>query len=167
MPQLLWDASGLAKRYYSEAGTAIVNALFSAAPASVMAVTYIGYAETAALLRRKLNQRAIDFPAFQQAHLLLETEALLSTAFRLVSVDDSDVLAGVALTDLHNINASDAAILSAYLRYTQARPPDAPRCLLVASDQRLIRAAQAEGLHTLNPELVTLPDLAALLAERP
>ncbi len=66
MPQLLWDASGLSKRYYSENGTATVNALFSAARPSVMSVTCIGYAEAAAILRRKLNQGDTKFAAFQK-----------------------------------------------------------------------------------------------------
>lgn len=113
MPQLIWDASGLAKRYYSELGTATVNALFSAISVSAMAVIYVGYAESAAILRRKLNQGDIDFTAFQQARLLLETEVLFSALFGLLSVTDDDVLTGISLTDLHNINSADAAILAA------------------------------------------------------
>lgn len=164
MPQLLWDASGLAKRYYGETGTATVNALFSVTPAPVMVVTYLGYAETAAILRRKLNQRDITFSTFRQARLLLETEALLDTVFSLLSVEDPDVLTGVELTDLHNINSTDASILAAYLRYAQSQPQDAPSCVLVAADRRLIRAAEAEGLRTLNPELVPATDIPAFLA---
>ena len=163
MPQLLWDASGLAKRYYSEAGTATANALFSAAPASTMAVTFIGYAETAAILRRKFNQGDVDFATFQQTRLLLETEVLLNAEFSLLSVENTDVLDGVALTDLHNINSTDASILAAYLRYARAQPSHAPPCVLIAADRRLIRAAEAEGLRTLNPELVPAPDMPAYL----
>lgn len=64
----------------------------------------------------------------------------------------------------HNINASDAAILAALLRYDQARPPASPSILLVASDQRLLRAASPEGLATLDLEQVAPDAVPARLA---
>jgi hypothetical protein len=64
----------------------------------------------------------------------------------------------------HNVNASDAAILALFLRYRRALPPGAPGCALVAADQRLVQAAQAEGLTTLNPEVVIPADVPTLLA---
>lgn len=164
MPQLLWDASGLAKRYYSEDGTATVNALFSVASTPAMAVTYIGYAETAAILRRRHNQGDLNPADFTQARIVLRNEVLIKPDFTLLSADDADFLAGVSLTDRHNINSTDAAILAAYLRYMRALPLESPSCLLVASDHRLLRAAEAEGLRTLNPELISATDIPALLA---
>ena len=72
-------------------------------------------------------------------------------------------MTGVSLTERHNINASDAAVLSAYLSHVQSQPPNAPPCVLVAADHRLIRAAEAEGLRTLNPELLPPADIPTLL----
>ena len=40
-----------------------------------------------------------------------------------------------------------------------ARSEDAPECVVVASDKRLLRAAEAEGLQTLNPETVVMSEL--------
>ena len=45
-----------------------------------------------------------------------------------------------------------------------ARSSDAPPCVLVASDKRLLRAAELEGLRTLNPEVTALEDVPAFLA---
>lgn len=165
MLQLLWDASALSKRYYEEEGSEAVDAIFAAVPSPGL-IAHIGYAETAAILRRKLNQGDIDFAGFQQARLLLEAEVLLSTGFGLLSVEDTDVLDGVALTDLHNINSTDASILATYLRRARSQPPSAPACVLVAADRRLLRAAEAEGLRTLNPELVPAADIPAFLAHQ-
>ncbi len=56
----------------------------------------------------------------------------------------------------HNINSADAAILAAYLRFQRATSKP---CLLIASDRRLNRAAEAEGLKSLNPEEVAAGDV--------
>ena len=70
-------------------------------------------------------------------------------------------LAGIALCDRHNLNASDAAILATYLEYARTVPTT--RCAVVSSDQRFLRAALAEGLRALNPELIAPPDVPAAL----
>ena len=40
-----------------------------------------------------------------------------------------------------------------------------PSCVLVSADQRLLRAAQAEGVQTLNPEQLSAADLPAMLSQ--
>jgi predicted nucleic acid-binding protein len=164
MPQLLWDASALIKRYALEVGTETVNALFASRPAVPTVTAYLSYAETCASLRRKLNGGVLDLPTFSTARLAVHREILLNPAVALITVDDAAVLSGIELTDRHNLNSTDAAILAACLRYAQSQPSDALRCILVASDHRLLRAADAEGLRTLNPELLPASDVPAFLA---
>lgn len=161
MPQLLWDASSLAKRYFDEDGSDTVDALFSLSK-NVHWATYIGYAETAAILRRKFNMQKLDFVQFNTARLLLDREVLGS--FTLLTIMDSNVLAGVTLTDTHNINSTDAAILATFLRHQRGQAAGSTPCVLVASDLRLIRAANVEGLPALNPETVAAADVPAFLA---
>jgi len=62
------------------------------------------------------------------------------------------------------LNSNAAAILATFLRYIRSLPVGGPPCVLVAADGRLLRAAQAEGLAGLNPELVAEADMPALLA---
>jgi hypothetical protein len=93
----------------------------------------------------------------------LRNEVVNSRDFVLLTVDDAAILAGVALMERHNLNATDAAILVLVLRYIRALPPGAPACLLIAADRRLLSAAHAEGLTTLNPEAVVATDVSALL----
>ena len=52
---ILWDASGLIKRYIAEIGSETVDAIFAAAPGSQMFVTPWGYLEIYAILRRRYN----------------------------------------------------------------------------------------------------------------
>ena len=166
MPQLLWDASSLAKHYAPEVGTHAVNAILSVSPALSMATTYVGYAETCSLLRRKLNQGAISISAFTTARRLLDMEVFYGAGFDLMSIDDTEVLAGIGLSDGHNINSTDAAILRVYLDYSRSLLPADPVCILVASDKRLLRAAATEGVRTLNPETVLAADIPGLLGAR-
>jgi hypothetical protein len=64
----------------------------------------------------------------------------------------------------HSLNVTDAAILSVVLDYQNAsRPQPGQRLILITSDQRLMRAANAEGLATVNPETLPLSDLVGIL----
>ena len=159
--QLLWDASALAKRYVQEVGTDTVHALFGA-PQLGMVATMLSYAEVAASYRRKLNQGFIDLSQFNNARVALEAEVLISGSFNLISVETADFLGGVDLIDAHSLNSSDAALLHVYRRYGRQT---AEPCILVAADARLLRAAAAEGLRTLNPETVPAADVPVILTQ--
>lgn len=106
MPLLLWDASGLAKRYTAE---------------------------------------VVQYPDFA-----------------LLTISDSAIFASIARMRKHNLNATDAAILTVFLDY--GRSPGASKCVLVAADKRLLRAADLEGLSTLNPEALPASDVPSFLA---
>jgi hypothetical protein len=111
-----------------------------------------------------LNRGDLDPTGFITARQLVRSELLLDPDFRFLTVTDDDILAGIILSDQHNLNSSDAAILMSYLRYARAQSPGSPTCVLVAADRHLLRAATAEGLQTLNPEAVAAADVPALLA---
>jgi predicted nucleic acid-binding protein len=163
VPLLFWDASALVKRYAAEAGADTVDAQFTQVPALPMVVTILGYAETYSVLLRKFNRGTIDLLAFTTAKASLRTEVVHDPDFSLLSVDDAAIFAGISLMELYNVNAIDGAILALFLRYVQALPTGSPTSVLVAADQRLLAAAQAEGLATLNPESLAAPDVPAFL----
>ncbi len=158
--QLLWDASGLVKRYYTEVGQATVNAIFSSVPAQNMNITAWGYAETYSILLRRSNSGALNFRSYREAKSRLQVEVLGNNDFVVLSIIDALIFGGLPLMETHNINSADAAILSTYLQFQ--RTSTTP-CLLVASDKRLLRAAQAEGLNSLNPEEIAPTDVLGLL----
>lgn len=162
--QLLWDASGLVKRYYDEEGRETVNALFAAVRPSQMAATPWGYAETYSILLRRHNGGVLDRAAFTDAVTSLQAEVVAAPDFRLLSITDALVFESLSLMQAHNLNATDAAILATYLNFQRAQPAEAPTCLLVAADQRLLRAGAAEGLVGLNPQFVPAADLPAFLS---
>ena len=162
MALLFWDASGLAKRYTAEAGQATVNAVFSLAAVHRLATTPSGYAETYSILLRKLNGGVLTAASWAKAVSALQVEVVDNPEFEMLAITEENIFASILMMQRHNINSTDAAILTMLLAYAQA--PGAFSCLLIASDKRLLRAAEAEGLATLNPELVLPADVPALLA---
>lgn len=158
MPQILWDASALAKRYAPEIGSDTVDALFAEVPTAEMTLTFLGYAETYSILLRKHNHAAISDATFTAAKSVLRAEIINSLDFGILAIDTAAILSGIDLMEKHNINSSDAAILATYLDYVQTLLPAGTACLLVATDHRLLRAAHAEGLPTLNPQDVAAAD---------
>ena len=167
MAIVLWDASGLVKRYFREAGSDTVDAIFQTPVVNQMSVTLWGYAECASILNRKRNSKLINAATYATSVTTLQQEVLLSGQFKILTIEDEQILGGLPLLVKHNLNSNDAAILATYLRFQQRLPPGSPPCLLVAVDQRLLRAAEAEGLGTLNPEAAAPQDIAAHLTGGP
>jgi predicted nucleic acid-binding protein len=163
MAQFFWDASALTKRYAPEVGSDTVNALFSGSLAPAMLSTPWGYLEAYSALLRRRNRGTLDLAAFTAAVSALQIETADTRRFRLLSIDDTHIFASTVAVRRHNLNATDAALLTMLLEYTVAAPADGP-LVVVAADQRLLRAAAAEGLRTLNPETLLAADVPPFLA---
>jgi predicted nucleic acid-binding protein len=157
------DASALAKRYASEIGTALVDHLFANVSLDRLYVFNIGVAEVVSLLARKKNTAQLGVPAFHQALLEFGREIRSSALERKITADNALVTAALPLIAIHSINATDAVILSSALDLVADHRKMGNDLVLMASDQRLLRAAQAEGLTTFNPETQSQADLDALL----
>lgn len=160
---IFWDASGLIKRYIAEVGSETVDAIFAAAPDSPMLVTPWGYLEVYAILRRRYNAGAFNREALADAVTALQSETIAGS-FDLLSISDQLIFSAASLVDAHNMNSADAAILAAYLDFQSSLPSGSAPCLLVASDKRLLRAANAEGLRTLDPENLAPSSVLAFLS---
>lgn len=163
MIHVFWDASALAKRYVAEVGSQTVNALFVAVPSSQMVTTILSYSETFAALLRKHNQGVLSLDAFNAAQAALRNEIIDDPDFIILAVEFDDILDGIDLIKQHNLNSSDAAMLHAFLKHGGLLSA-AGSSVVVASDQRLLRAANAEGFQVLNPENLLAVDVPAFLA---
>lgn len=161
MALLFWDASGLAKRYTAETGQATVNTVFNLAGTHRLATTPSGYAETCSILLRKLNGGILTAASWAKAVSALQVEVVDNPNFEMLAITEEDIFASILMMRRHNINSTDAAILTLLLGYV--RTPAALTCLLIAVDKRLLRAAEAEGIATLDPEQVSATDVSARL----
>jgi predicted nucleic acid-binding protein len=160
----LLDASALTKRYANEPGTALVDYLFSHVAHRRLLSLMLGIAEVAATLARKRNSGLITPAAFSSAMSQLWRELIDAPEVTKLSADNPRINSSIPFSSIYAINATDALVL--YLAVTLANQLRAigNDLVLVASDQRLLKAAQAEGLLTFDPETETEAVLDALLA---
>jgi predicted nucleic acid-binding protein len=157
------DASALAKRYSLELGTPLLNHLFTSVPLDRLYVFNVGMAEVASLLVRKKNADLISTAALTQALADLRVEIVFSSGLQRIVATNALVTSALALIETHSINATDAVILQSALGLRTRLHSTGDDIVVMASDQRLLRAAQAEGLITFNPETQSQADLDALL----
>ncbi len=149
-----FDASALAKRYIEEVGSDKIDFLFENAPLERLLCLTIGAMEVFWICVRKRNDRRIETDQFTQATRHLEYEVINTQSdFKTISLPDSLIWDAMDLINIHSLNSVDAIVLrSALDTATEFRSTD-DTVVLVASDQRLLRAARTEGLQVFNPEL--------------
>jgi predicted nucleic acid-binding protein len=123
----------------------------------------VGACEVVSILVRKRKSGVITTAYFAQALVDFETEIVRSTNIHKFPVSNRLAISSFSLILAHSINSTDAITLKSALAIALRLRPGGNNLVLVASDQRLIRAAQAEGLDTFNPETRDLPALATLV----
>lgn len=157
-----WDASALVKRYAPESGTLLVNLLFSRVTLSRMICLSLAIGEVISVFVRKRNDRLITEAVFSQAMADFRAE-VIDSDFKLVSLEDRLVFASHPLIVEHSLNATDALVLHSALDVQAALRQAGDDVVLIASDRRLLRAAEAEGLQIFNPETDSRARLEALI----
>jgi len=149
-----FDASALAKRYTDEVGSDKIDFFFDNVPLERLSCLTLGAIEVFWICVRKRNDNRITSHQFERATTHLRHEVINNqSGFKTISVPDSLVWDSIRLIERYSLNSMDAMVLrSALDTATELRSTD-DKLVLVASDQRLLRAAHAEGLQIFNPEL--------------
>ena len=148
-----FDASALVKRYTQEIGSDKINFLFNNVPLSRMMCLILGVVELFWICVRKKNDGRITNIDFSQAGINFNYEVIGNQSdFKTLSVPDSLVWGSMNLIETHSLNSVDAIVLCSALNLATELRNTGNTLVLIASDQRLLRAARAEGLHVFNPE---------------
>ena len=148
-----FDASALVKRYTEEAGSEKVDFLFQNVPLNRLMCLAIGVAEVFSICVRKRNDGRITRHHFEQAVGYLDTEVINTESdFETVPAQNALIWESIRLMDTHSINSVDAILLCSVLNIAANLRNEQNELVLIASDQRLLRAAQTEGLLCFNPE---------------
>ncbi len=167
MTHFYLDASGLVKRYIVEVGSAVVNHLLAQVTPRRLTALSIGVGEVLSVLVRRRNAQLLSANAYSQSVSQLRSEVLDSTDLRLQPVDESLVRASLSLMEQYSLNATDALVLRSALNLATQLRSAGHKLALVTSDMRLVNAAQAEGLETLNPETDPQARVDELVAAAP
>ena len=154
---VFWDASGLGKRYTPEKGSDVVDAIFDLVPIKRMMCLLLTVGEVCWMLVRKRNDGRIDQTTYKQAMDNLRTEILDNPDFAKLPVDEDLLVRSLDMIERYAVNSVDALILCAALVANELLS-EGESLLFVAADERLLRAAQSEGLAVLNPEHVTVDE---------
>jgi predicted nucleic acid-binding protein len=157
------DASALAKRYAPEVGTPLLNHLLTSVPQDRLYVLNVGIAEVLSLLVRRKNAGRLSAASYSQALTEFGAEIVSSRRLHKLVAGNALVTVALALIEVHSINGTDAILLRLALDLATRLRAAGHDLVLVASDQRLLRAAQAEGLRTFDPETQGQVVLDALL----
>ena len=148
------DASALVKRYTRESGSDKMFFLFHSVPLTRLWCLTIGAMEVFWICVRKKNDGRITADQFTQATGHLEFEVINTQSdFKTISATDSLVWDSIDLIETHSLNSVDAIVLRSALNIASELHSTDDTLVLVASDQRLLRAARTEGLQIFNPEI--------------
>jgi predicted nucleic acid-binding protein len=146
------DGSALAKRYVAEPGTALLDYLFDRVAVDRLIVLNVGFAEVVSIMVRRKNAGTLSGGTFSQALLHLGQEVIHAPSLRKLEPTNSLVIGALAHIENHSVNATDAIVLHAVLGLAHHLRGRGDDVVLVTSDQRLLRAAQAEGRSIRKPK---------------
>jgi len=145
------DSSALVKRHTSEAGSAWIEQQFDAASGNRIITTKLSVAEVLSAMNRR--RREANITATEYAKVSGDFLSFVETDYEMVELSDAVLLEAQRLLETHPLRAGDAIQLaSALLANTQLQSANLPTLIFLASDARLLAAANSEGLQTDNPQ---------------
>lgn len=163
MYHFYFDASALVKRYIREVGSDKVIFLFDNVPLNRLRCLTLGAAEVFWVCVRKKNDGRITPHEFTHAVVNLTREVTSDASdFYTAPVPDALVWTSFNLVETYSINSVDAMVLRSALETARELDSTGDTLVLVASDQRLLRAASNEGLPIFNPEIDPIETLKTL-----
>lgn len=144
------DPSAWVKRYIREEGSSVVAGLWQQIDSGTAQAIchWLGFTEVISVLHRRRNAGVVSARALRHWLDRFEEDSQRVVWF---PISWTAVLNSAVHISTHNLNATDALHLDLALRLHSSEMP----VVLVSSDRRLLRAAQAENLPTLNPEAVS------------
>jgi uncharacterized protein len=144
------EASSLVKRYVDEAGSDWLRALLVPDPATVISIADLTRAEIASALARRTREGALT--TAERDLLIRALQGHCARDYRVVPTDRGIIDAAVELVQEHPLRAADAVQLATALTVNASLVAQGlPALTFVVADDRLIAAAQAEGLVVENP----------------
>jgi predicted nucleic acid-binding protein len=146
------DSSVLVKRHIVELGSGWVVQLFDVALGHQIVTSRLSTVEAISAFNRRVREGTLSLSEYLQ--LRDDFLALCQRVYRLVPLTNSLLDLTRTLLERHALRSYDALHLAAAtITAAQFQQAGLPPLTFLASDARLLLAAQAEGLPTDNPEL--------------
>ncbi len=145
------DSSALIKRHISEAGSTWIEQEFDATSGNRIITTKLSVAEVLSAMNRR--QREANITATEYTKFSGDFLSFVETDYEMVELSDAVLLEAQRLLETHPLRAGDAIQLaSALLANAGLQSANLPALIFLASDTRLLTAANSEGLQTDVPQ---------------
>jgi len=145
------DSSALVKRHISEAGSVWIEQQFDAANGNRIITAKLSVAEVLSAMNRR--RREANITATEYAKFSGDSLSFVETDYEMVELSDAVLLEAQRLLETHPLRAGDAIQLaSALLANTELQSANLPALTFLASDARLLTAANSESLQTDDPQ---------------
>lgn len=155
------DASAWVKRYHTELGSDLINALFWRTIKHQRIITSLwSFGETFAVLNRNKNRFNIPEREFNKISSAFLTEC---ENIHLLPLNDDQLFKAVLYIRKYNLNSADAYHLSTILQLKETLASLNHAVILISADERLLKATKGEGISVFDPEHSTLSNLKNLL----
>jgi len=142
MTTFFLDTSALVKQYRQELGTAQVQTIFDD-NINTLFISELSLVELASAFVRLGNQNEITEEAMNEA--LEKFDADTENRFTVIELRGDLIRQARTLVVQHKLRALDALQLAGVLAIKSESP------VFVSADERLVQAAEANGLNVLNP----------------
>ena len=139
------DSSALVKRHIRETGSAWFQTLVANPARNLIITANISIVEFYSALNRRIREATLD-PA-DYSRIAIDFDALCSTQYTLVELSSPVIGRARLLLEQHPLRAYDVVQLSSALITNSALlTAGLPALTFLSADQRLLSAAQTEGL---------------------
>lgn len=145
------DSSALVKRHIPEIGSQWIEQEFDAASGNRIITSKITIVEVLSAMNRRHREASISTAEY--AKFSADFLAFTETDYRIFEFTDAVLIESKRLLETHPLRAGDAIQLaSALLANAQLQSAKLPALIFLASDARLLTAANVEGLQTDDPQ---------------
>lgn len=149
MSYYLLDSSALVKRYMPETGTAWLRQLVKPDSGKLIVVASITGVEMMSAISRHYHDGNISLATLQLFRQQIEYH--LWTQYKVLDLNQSILARALLLHEKYRLRAYDSVQLSSALELHQRAMQIGVPMRFIASDKRLLEAAQIEGLTIDNP----------------
>ncbi len=144
------DTSALVKKYMTESGSTWIETLTDSESDNQIILARVTWVETLSAFSRLRRENKIDPDLLTQTIQVFRTD--WKRQYQVAEVEKSDFEKAGDLVNKHPLRAYDSIQLACALKIYSAFAQTAPNTYtFVSADNRLINAAQAEGLNIENP----------------
>jgi predicted nucleic acid-binding protein len=149
MVSFYFDTSAIVKRYHGEAGSRVVDSIFELHGFDLV-TSYWSVLEFVVAFSFKVRRGELSRETFNVVVSRFLRDVL--DGFTITGVDDELVARATPLAVKYALPSSDCLQLASVVAVSTTLEQAGEKLVLVSSDRDLCRAAEGEGIQTLDPE---------------